>query len=1261
LSKHSTAMIKRLLLVTIILTKVIWSVKSQNAPASLQQITPKSPNAAAIQKFGDWPVGHSTGLPAINIPLFNLQSGKLNLPVSISYHSGGMRMNDIGSNVGMGWAVMAGGVINRTMMGGQPDDRTAYGYWQTYPIDTSAEPAVEYGLMKAYAAGLYDAQPDIFSYNFGNYSGKFLFDKNKNISLLPYNNLKIKDSIPSQTPWYNLYTGKNIGAPIVGFTVTVPDGSRYFFSEPNSSTSQTKTYDKFAGECCGPTVEQFQNQEFIESYYRTWNLSLIVSADKRDSIKFEYDSSEIVFTTPGVSSHMKAAQFEGNIPLQLNSSYSHQSIVKNHMLEKWLKKIVFKNGYLRFYQNSSRRDLNGGKKLDSIILFNSSDQRIKAYVFNYKYLKGTDLRLENELASGDSSYSLRMFLTSCQESDKNSQLQLPYVFDYEHSLALPNKDKAGGDYWGIVNGKSWDFLADSLVLTTSGTELDKYISFSDGLMGALKAPYANYAKQGVLTKITYPTGGYSQFEYEANTGPIGTIHIPVEVCDGGGSPFITNENFINNEIVGKIRVADHNEVIPVSQVSFLLAANYDSFPPQYVVEIRDSATNFLVHTFTHDPTNFGASCDTYIPSPIPICRKTLTFSPGHTYYIKARNNGAAYQSIFPPDELGFCYVSFSPFNCRIEYQSTGDSVVAGGIRIKQISDFDWYSGKKVVKKYEYANPFRPDPLGSFMTETLHSFCGSRTVGGVTTPLYSEEGQKILSSASSYSLVDLNGSHIRYGIVKETTWDSASQKGNGFTVYKFNVDFADQPDFTNFKFLPYPPFVGDSWMVGQPEGKFIWKSVNDTNILLQSEEYRYSPVKLKNRTPGEALFHQNIEHFGESVYDGFSNAQPCAPLNFIYTYSEFVSQSYVKHQKFNYSSNYNTLDSVIVKTYDDFGTVSTTVQAYDYDTTYLLPFKIVTTNSKNEKITQRIKYPFDFPGLSTTDAITSGIKYLQTNRILTAEVEKSAYKSNYDGTSNRLVSSVFNSFKTDAPYESDIKVAQFITPLTDFAAASVASGAITLDSRYRNRVSFNLYDNDGHLLEQQKEKDVKNAYIWDYNNDLVIAEVINSPASRAAFTSFEANGKGGWAFSGTIVDTVSIAGIKSYNLSTGNVTKSGLTNGTYIVSYWGRNGSNSVNSASPTIIGKTIGNWTYYEHEVTGTAITISGSNFIDELRLYPKGAQMMTYTHVPLLGMASKTDANNHFTYYEYDSFGRLFLVRDEDKNILNRYDYKYQHTYFVD
>src|SRR5438093_12256708 len=85
-------------------------------------------------------------------------------------------------------------------------------------------------------------------------------------------------------------------------------------------------------------------------------------------------------------------------------------------------------------------------------------------------------------------------------------------------------------------------------------------------------------------------------------------------------------------------------------------------------------------------------------------------------------------------------------------------------------------------------------------------------------------------------------------------------------------------------------------------------------------------------------------------------------------------------------------------------------------------------------------------------------------------------------------------------------------------------------------------------------------------------------------------------------------------------------------------------------------WTFFRHMITGVnSISVAGTGIIDELRLYPEESQMTTFTYAPLVGITSQCDASDHITYFEYDGFGRLSLLRNEDGNILRKYCYNYR------
>lgn len=74
-------------------------------------------------------------------------------------------------------------------------------------------------------------------------------------------------------------------------------------------------------------------------------------------------------------------------------------------------------------------------------------------------------------------------------------------------------------------------------------------------------------------------------------------------------------------------------------------------------------------------------------------------------------------------------------------------------------------------------------------------------------------------------------------------------------------------------------------------------------------------------------------------------------------------------------------------------------------------------------------------------------------------------------------------------------------------------------------------------------------------------------------------------------------------------------------------------------------------------MVLSDGSGIDEVRVYPTDAQMVTYTYNPLVGLTSQCDERNRFTFYDYDGFGRLLDSKDNDHNLLKVYNYQYQVT----
>mgnify|MGYP007006579934 FL=1 len=98
---------------------------------NLQSYIPAAPNAAELGKYGSIPVGNVTGVPDISFPLYEIKSGTLSLPIILSYHAGGVQVNQKPPETGLGWSVNAGGQITRTVYGAKDDSQ--YGLFNYTP------------------------------------------------------------------------------------------------------------------------------------------------------------------------------------------------------------------------------------------------------------------------------------------------------------------------------------------------------------------------------------------------------------------------------------------------------------------------------------------------------------------------------------------------------------------------------------------------------------------------------------------------------------------------------------------------------------------------------------------------------------------------------------------------------------------------------------------------------------------------------------------------------------------------------------------------------------------------------------------------------------------------------------------------------------------------------------------------------------------------------------------------------------------------
>lgn len=215
-----------------------------------------------------------------------------------------------------------------------------------------------------------------------------------------------------------------------------------------------------------------------------------------------------------------------------------------------------------------------------------------------------------------------------------------------------------------------------------------------------------------------------------------------------------------------------------------------------------------------------------------------------------------------------------------------------------------------------------------------------------------------------------------------------------------------------------------------------------------------------------------------------------------------------------------------------------------------------------------------------------------------------------------------------------------------------TGYLTTEERF--------YDNAGNLTGQRDEGGRYIRHIFDYDDQFVTATVagVQDFQQKVAYTSFETDNYGGsgWAISGPLqYDASAATGYRSAVLSSGRSVSVQL-NATqdYTLSFWASAGLSVSGGAVPVKSAPVIGGFTYFEYHIPSgvVAIAITGSGKIDELRIYPSTARMVTTAYDPLYGKTAECDQNNRITYYEYDALGRLRFIKDENRDVVRMFEY---------
>ena len=424
-----------------------------------------SPSLASTARFSEVPVDLSTGVPRISLPIHVVQSLKLNYPISLSYHASGNKVNDVAGPLGLGWALGGGGAITRVMRG-RPDEQ-GNGFFQYAATVPNATDNITAGQKDALATREQDMMPDLFYFNTGTAAGKFIFDNQKQARSIPRNSIKIQ---PSST------------ATLSNFVLTDASGTIYRFD---------------AGETATATIPGIAAQV---SYISSWYLSNIISADKLDTIRFNYTINSTAYHY--VTGETAGLALYYNVPANATWTQNQQNPLSSNITvsvtgTRYLSSIEYKGGKVVFNFSTGRTDDVNGRKLDQIIIYTTNpvngayveDKRIN---FSYSYFTNND------------GTTTRLRLDSFREQLNATTFNPPYIFTYSEKK-LPPVGSPAQDHWGYYNGALTNtnlipaYTHNGIVLSTNDRNVNA--SFVDGC---------------ILRSILSPLAGITEYVFEGN-------------------------------------------------------------------------------------------------------------------------------------------------------------------------------------------------------------------------------------------------------------------------------------------------------------------------------------------------------------------------------------------------------------------------------------------------------------------------------------------------------------------------------------------------------------------------------------------------------------------------------------------------------------------------------------------------------------------------------------------------------------------------
>lgn len=1316
----------KLILSTIFLLFVVTQLNAQDEHQKhVPNVLPPPPEVASLGKYVDFPVSLYTGLPEISIPIWSIKSGNINVPISLSYHASGIKVDEIASEVGIGWSLNAGGVLGRTIRGLNDFATKGYvlsggdsyylpnGEYQLFTDncrscnaedldegeicgDDNGVSYVQYVMDVMSSTQVRDTEADLYFFNGPGISGKFVFDQDGNPYLIPKSDYEI------------LWDDK---------IIIDPNGTKYYFGENGyTSYSISSSEPTSVKPMQGITSWFLTKIEDIHGNFVSFDYVAASSVQKYKSYSQPYRKSTMGW--PSEHSDCDGAT-TGDISV-VTTTINHNTYL--------IDQITSDNGSIKFNYSSNVRLDGGSKILESIEIKNQNNTVIKEFEFETSY--DSNDKYYDDCASCEPE-SLRLWLHEITEIDANGNSKPPYIFDYIIE-DLPNRLTFGQDHWGYHNDVTTnDNLLPKLVVGSIenvppwGWETHETCfglgDINDGdnyFPGANRDPNENSLKEGILNKITFPTGGFREYEYEINEfqGRVG------DYSQEDANVRVYNETNIAESFSDEFEITDKSrDIVLYYQINAPEGQNTNE---QCVIEILKKSSNGSFYLFNDYIFTIGTGNNHEY--------EIINLIAGD-YKLRARvdpNYGAT---------LAEATIGWEEF---VDYNS---NVQGGGLRVKKIKNYPSSTESPLVKSYIYDDN-HGNTTGKLMASPKYSHFIVPTNSGRYCYFLN------ITSSSIQSLSSTQGSFVGYSQVIEI---DGNNDANGKTEYKF----VNEPDVDFSKgrgHVPHTPLTTLAYRNGKLKEKKVFRkldnphednqkhynlaygrTLNVNSIGYIGTEYELSFYYDENletvNLTGTNLVIDNIDYGSSNIYGlkkviyniHFTDAGSLE----ISTYENIIDDIIIKNSNGTnldvetfetHIHNYWIVNSTYVKTYDEF---------FNYNPMLLINLTHNEYEIANQDFIRSMKFA-GFINHSTAYWCTEGSIHVcgdprmaycigvNSNSYFDLSESyrlKSSTEQTFDFNNNQWIINISN-YDYTATHQNPIKI------------TNTLSDKSIVEKNMRYPADFGSVSNN--IYHQMHQRNMKAPVIEEYTtltksgntnviggkfnvyrskNGVPVVDNILTAELSAPVTSLNTNIDNGqpdltyytkeisldaYDDNGNLLqfttrDSISTSFIWGYNeaypiAKAVNAAKNQI----YFTSFeeeatglssYSKSGDYEKSIADNyflpssfydhTISGDYVltywwkssetSEWVFvtddYSNYTGGNPISTSKTNgYIDELRFHPKDASMTTYTYNVPFGISSTTDANNTTTHYKYDGFGRLQFVKDMDKNILKYNKYNY-------